>query len=129
MKALAVFTTKSGFVPLIIGFKRAHRLVQKERWERQPVEPARFQHPAESVLHKVWAEERGKMTVAMNIGDFGNALEALVRLKPSIDTFFTAVMVNADDKAIRSNRLSLLKLVDEMFMSFADFSEIMVEGD
>ena len=39
-----------------------------------------------------------------------------------------AVMVNADDKAVRSNRLSLLKEVDEFFMSFADFSQIVVQG-
>jgi glycyl-tRNA synthetase beta chain len=37
-------------------------------------------------------------------------------------------MVNADDKAVRSNRLSLLKDVDEFFMSFADFSQIVVQG-
>ena len=37
-------------------------------------------------------------------------------------------MVNAEDQAIRSNRLSLLKEVDELFMSFADFSQIVVQG-
>jgi len=37
-------------------------------------------------------------------------------------------MVNADDPAVRSNRLSLLKHVDDLFMSFADFSQIVVQG-
>jgi glycyl-tRNA synthetase beta chain len=36
--------------------------------------------------------------------------------------------VNAEDKAIRGNRLSLLKMVDELFMEFADFSQIVVQG-
>jgi glycyl-tRNA synthetase beta chain len=49
-------------------------------------------------------------------------------MKEPIDAFFAGVMVNADDPAIRGNRLSLLKDVDEMFISFADFSQIMVQG-
>ena len=64
----------------------------------------------------------------MQASEYGKALESLVRLKPAIDAFFAAVMVNADDKAVRSNRLSLLKEVDEFFMSFADFSQIVVQG-
>ena len=64
----------------------------------------------------------------MQASEYGTALESLVRLKPAIDAFFAAVMVNADDKAVRSNRLSLLKEVDEFFMSFADFSQIVVQG-
>jgi glycyl-tRNA synthetase beta chain len=49
-------------------------------------------------------------------------------LKPAIDAFFTAVMVNAEDQEVRSNRLSLLKAVDDLFMGFADFSQIVVQG-
>jgi glycyl-tRNA synthetase beta chain len=37
-------------------------------------------------------------------------------------------MVNADDPAVRGNRLSLLKDIDEVFMAFADFSQIVVQG-
>ena len=68
------------------------------------------------------------MGASMQASEYGKALESLVRLKPAIDAFFAAVMVNADDKAVRSNRLSLLKEVDEFFMSFADFSQIVVQG-
>jgi glycyl-tRNA synthetase beta chain len=115
MQALQAVTSRTEFDPLIVGFKRAHRLVEKEQWDRQPVAPAVFQDATESALHKAVSEERARM-------------ESLVRLKPAIDAFFAAVMVNADDKAVRSNRLSLLKEVDEFFMSFADFSQIVVQG-
>jgi len=37
-------------------------------------------------------------------------------------------MVNVEDAALRSNRLSLLKDVDDLFKSFADFSRIVVQG-
>ncbi len=128
MKALETVTTKAEFDPLIVGFKRAHRLVEKEQWTREPVEVARFQHAAESALHKAVTDERNQVEASVKACEYGRALDALVRLKPVIDDFFAAVMVNAEDKAIRSNRLSLLKEVDELFMSFADFSQIVVQG-
>ena len=128
MKALESVTTKPEFDPLIVGFKRAHRLVEKEQWDRKSVNAAQFEHPSESALYHATVKERENMMSAMNSGDYGQALDSLVRLKPAIDAFFTAVMVNADDPAVRSNRLSLLQEVDDFFNSFADFSQIVVQG-
>jgi len=128
MKALESVTAKPEFDPLIIGFKRAHRLVEKEQWDRKSVDRERFEHPMESALYQAIAEERQKMISAMTLGEYGQALDALVRLKPAIDAFFTAVMVNAENPEVRSNRLSLLKEVDDFFNSFADFSQIVVQG-
>jgi glycyl-tRNA synthetase beta chain len=128
MKALDSVTSKPEFDPLIVGFKRAHRLVEKEQWDRKPVDGARFEHPMESTLHQTIAEEREKMVAAMAGGKYSQALDSLVRVKPAIDAFFTAVMVNAEDPDVRSNRLSLLQEVDDFFNSFADFSQIVVQG-
>lgn len=128
MNALESVTTKPEFDPLIVGFKRAHRLVEKEQWDRKPVDKARFEHPSESALYQAIAGEREKTMSAITRGDYDQALDALVRLKPVIDAFFTAVMVNAEDPAVRSNRLSLLQEVDDFFNSFADFSQIVVQG-
>jgi glycyl-tRNA synthetase beta chain len=128
MKALESVTAKPEFDPLIVGFKRAHRLVEKEQWECRPIDAAMFQHPSESALHKAVGNERGRIEASVKAGEYSQALDALVGLKPAVDAFFEAVMVNAEDKAIRGNRLSLLKEVDELFMSFADFSQIVVQG-
>lgn len=128
MKGLESVTTKPEFDPLIVGFKRAHRLVEKEQWDRKPVDTARFESPTESALYQSTVDEREKMQSAMTRGDYGQALDALVRMKPAIDAFFAAVMVNAEDPAVRSNRLSLLQEVDDVFGSFADFSQIVVQG-
>ena len=129
MKALQAITKRPEFDPLMIGFKRAHRLVTKEKeWERVPVNPALFQHPSEIALHKAW-EENDQPVRHLNVEcKYARPLEALVGMKPAIDAFFAAVMVNADDPTVRSNRLSLLKQVDDLFMSFADFSQIVVQG-
>ena len=128
MKALQSMTDRPEFDPLMIGFKRAHRLVEKERWERKPIEASLFQHPAESELHKRTEENNHRFTTMVRQGDYLDALEILVHMKPAIDSFFEAVMVNAEDPAVRSNRLSLLKQVDDLFMSFADFSQIVIQG-
>jgi glycyl-tRNA synthetase beta chain len=127
MKALQAMAARAEFDPLIVGFKRAHRLVDKETWDRKPVDPDRFQHPSEGHLHH---SLQGGQTLAAHVqaGRHQDAMEVLVSLKPSIDGFFDAVMVNAEDPEIRNNRLSLLKEVDELFLSFADFSQIVVQG-
>jgi glycyl-tRNA synthetase beta chain len=128
MKAMQAVTVKPDFNPLIIGFKRASRIVEKEQWERQPVDPSRFLDAAEGELHQKIGMCREEVRREMAQGRYDKALEALVGLKPAIDAFFTRVMVNVEDPALRSNRLSLLKDVSECFMSFADFSRIVVQG-
>lgn len=128
MKALQEITKRPEFDPLIVGFKRAHRLTEKEQWDRKPVESGLFQEPAETALHHTVRNSHEDYRAAMGQGQYGQALDVLVRMKGPIDDFFNAVMVNAEDPAIRGNRLSLLKEVDDLFMSFADFSQIVVQG-
>lgn len=128
MKALEAVTRKPEFDALLIGFKRAHRLVEKEEWTREAVDPALFQHAAESNLHRAVREARTLIEESIAAGRYDRTLDALIDLKPSIDGFFSAVMVNAEDQAVRRNRLSLLQDVDELFASFADFSQIVVQG-
>jgi glycyl-tRNA synthetase beta chain len=128
MKALQAVTMRPEFDLLIVGFKRASRIVAKEQWNRKPVDPVLFRDSAEAELHQQAGTCRKEFEARMAEERYDKALEELVRLKPAIDAFFEAVMVNADDEAVRSNRLSLLKEVDEMFMSFADFSQIVVQG-
>ncbi|MGH7166775.1 MAG: glycine--tRNA ligase subunit beta [Nitrospiraceae bacterium] len=128
MQALQAITTRPDFEPLMVGFKRAHRLVEKENWNREGIDGALFQHASEKALHKALHEAKQLVPAAISQGDYGKALDALVRLKPAIDEFFSGVMVNTDDQALRANRLSLLYAVDLVFMSFADFSQIAVQG-
>jgi glycyl-tRNA synthetase beta chain len=128
MHALQEITTREEFDPLIIGFKRAHRLVEKEQWDRGPVDPAVFTDAAETELYRQHGLRRKDFDEHMHHGEYLKAMDALVRMKPAIDAFFAGVMVNAEDPTLRKNRLSLLKDVDGTFMSFADFSRIVVQG-
>jgi glycyl-tRNA synthetase beta chain len=128
MKALQAVTVRPDFDSLIVGFKRASRIVGKERWDRKPVDVALFTDAAETGLHRQLGTRRNEFGQQMAKGRYSDAVDALVKLKPAIDAFFEAVMVNAEDSAVRANRLSLLKEVDELFLAFADFSRIVVQG-
>ena len=55
-------------------------------------------------------------------GDYAAQLTQLASLREPVDAFFTAVMVNADDAAVRSNRLALLARLDKLCRSVADIS-------
>jgi glycyl-tRNA synthetase beta chain len=59
---------------------------------------------------------------SVNDRNYGKALQSLLELKSPIDEFFGAVMVNDPDHNTRANRLSLLKAVDDLFLTVADLS-------
>ena len=128
MKALQAVTTRTEFDPLMVGFKRAHRLVEKEKWTKEDVDRSLFEHAVESELSQVLVEAKTLLPTFVGKGEYGKALNALVQMKPAIDGFFEGVLVNADDERLRANRLSLLCAVDRLFLSFADFSQISVQG-
>ncbi len=56
--------------------------------------------------------------------DFAAAMRALSRLRAPVDQFFDKVTVNADDPALRLNRLRLLNALREAVHKVADFSRI-----
>lgn len=128
LKAVQEVTAKPDFDPLIVGFKRASRIIEKEQWDRKPVDAGMFKEAAEQDLHRQIRACQQDFEQHMAEGCYDRALNVLVRLKPAIDAFFEGVMVNVDDAALRSNRLSLLKEVSDCFTSFADFSRIVVQG-
>jgi glycyl-tRNA synthetase beta chain len=128
MKALQGLTTRPEFDPLIVGFKRAHRLVEKEKWSQEQIDASLFQDASEEALQAALQDADRTIHEALGRHQYGAALDALVGLKPAIDAFFVGVMVNAEEPALRANRLSLLYAVDRLFLSFADFSHIVVAG-
>jgi glycyl-tRNA synthetase beta chain len=57
-------------------------------------------------------------------GDYREALEKISTLRPAVDRFFDKVLVMAEDRDVRQNRLRLLKKLDELFSGIAHFAEI-----
>jgi glycyl-tRNA synthetase beta chain len=57
-------------------------------------------------------------------GDYTGSLRELASLKAPVDAFFDAVMVNADDAALRANRLALLRALHGAMNRVADLSRL-----
>ncbi|MBW3550455.1 MAG: glycine--tRNA ligase subunit beta, partial [Proteobacteria bacterium] len=58
--------------------------------------------------------------------DYVAVLARLARLRPQVDAFFDAVMVNADDAAVRNNRLALLKRLSDRLGSVAAIEHLSI---
>ena len=65
-----------------------------------------------------------KRAIAVESEDFEGAMRALSRLRQPVDAFFDKVTVNAEDPALRANRLRLLNALREATRTVADFSRI-----
>jgi len=128
MEAIQAITRQEDFDPLMVGFKRAHRLIEKEQWISSEVKPDLLVHQSEQALIQV--VDLTQETVAASIAemDYPRALQALIELKNPIDAFFDGVLVNAPQPEVRANRLSLLRKVDELFLGIGDLSQIQVQG-
>ena len=58
--------------------------------------------------------------------EYTETLAALASLRAPVDAFFDGVMVNAEEQALRNNRLNLLKTLRDMFLEVADISQLAV---
>ncbi|HXI87082.1 MAG TPA: DALR anticodon-binding domain-containing protein, partial [Parvularculaceae bacterium] len=91
---------------------------------RPTVEEHLFRQAEENVLYAALtaAEEKAKKAVAAE--KFEDAMAALASLRAPIDAFFDKVTVNADDKALRANRLALLARFRAATAEVADLSKL-----
>ena len=128
MGALQKIAHQPDFETLMIGFKRAHRIVEKEEWKAADVMSERFAHVSEQRLAEVLSQSQHTVSRSIAKQQYGEALEALLVFKTPVDEFFASVLVNDPDSRIRENRLSLLTAVDRLFLTLADFSCIHTAG-
>jgi glycyl-tRNA synthetase beta chain len=75
--------------------------------------------PAEAALAEAVEAAIGDTDEALHRHDYVRVLGRMAQLRPQVDAFFDGVMVNADDPAIRANRLALLKRLSSRFGAVA----------
>jgi len=129
VRALESLKAQPDFEPLAVAFKRVGNIIKKSG----PAAPARvplkvdaalFEHPSEGDLYAAFQTAERKATAAIGQGRFDQALREIAVLRGSVDAFFDGVMVMADKKQLRENRLALLGCIAGLFEKFADFSKI-----
>ncbi len=88
------------------------------------VDKALLKEPAEAALNEALAGAKPRADAAFERGDYAASLQVLALLKTPVDAFFDAVMVNADDAALRANRLGLLATLHAAMNRVADLSKL-----
>jgi glycyl-tRNA synthetase beta chain len=88
------------------------------------VQPALLKEPAESALSQALVAVKPQADRAFDSGDYTASLRSLAALREPVDAFFESVMVNADDPALRANRLGLLAQLHAAMNRVADLSKL-----
>ncbi|MBU6247960.1 MAG: glycine--tRNA ligase subunit beta [Xanthomonadaceae bacterium] len=127
LRALGDFSRRPEAASLAAANKRVANLLRKQAEESgavagTTVDPARFELPAEHALADALEAADRDNREAWAQRDYGRVLERLARLQGPVDAFFDAVLVNAEDPAIRANRLSLLARLKAQFSAVADIA-------
>jgi len=121
-EALKRFKETEDFSPLVMAYKRVHRIIETPVYNLP--EPELFEAEEENRLYEAYQKIEEEVEDLIKKGKFYEALGALSMLKVPIDKFFDHVMVMVEDHALRKNRLALLTQIKCLFLKVADLSKI-----
>ncbi|WP_300001222.1 glycine--tRNA ligase subunit beta [uncultured Cedecea sp.] len=123
MKAVSHFRTLEAAAALAAANKRVSNILAKSSETLNDSVRASVLKEAEEIrLATHLVVLRDKLQPYFAEGRYQEALEELADLREPVDAFFDKVMVNADDEALRINRLTLLTKLRELFLEVADIS-------
>jgi glycyl-tRNA synthetase beta chain len=112
------------FAEAYVAYDRASRLAGKAGGAAPALDPKLATEEAEVALMEALTETGPRIQAAVEARDFAEALAAAATLKEPVDRFFDEVLVMAEDKAIRANRLRLLLDVRDAIGMVGDLSQI-----
>ncbi len=124
LQAVRAFAALPEAPALAAANKRIGNILKKSEGEGAAVNPALLVEPAEKDLHAAMQATVPAANAKFDAGDHTASLQALAALRTPVDAFFDGVMVNADDAALKANRLGLLKSLHEAMNRVADLSRL-----
>ncbi len=118
--AIGTFAQLPEAEALAAANKRIRNILRKAEGDIPgTIDPALLREPAESELAEAVAAAIDDTGAALAQKDYVSVLGRLARLRPQVDAFFDGVMVNAEDPALRGNRLALLRTLGDRLGSVA----------
>ncbi len=126
-EALKDFRDKPEFVKLVIGQKRVRNILKGVK-KIAVINEELVKEPAEKDLLKVKARVGPNLAVMIDNKSYTEVLKLLLEMRSAIDKFFDDVLVMCKEVKLRDNRLALVNSISALFMQFADFSQIVIEG-
>ena len=128
LKALSAFLGTAEGENLTAAYKRAANILKAEAKKGDlptgDVDPLRFAQDEERDLHAALETAENAAESAIKAEDFTAAMAPLADVRTNLDRFFENVTVNADDAALRENRLAQLLRLQSVVKRVADFDQL-----
>lgn len=125
LAAVRSFAAMDEAPSLAAANKRVGNILKKsEAAVEARVDATLLKEPAEVALQDSLTKIAPQARAAFERGDYAGSLQVLAALKEPVDEFFDKVMVNAEDPALRANRLGLLATLHAAMNRVADLSKL-----
>ena len=122
VRAVSHFRTLDSAEALAAANKRVSNILAKADTAIGEINLTACVEPAEKALAEAVLALRTEVQPLIAKGDYTAVLDKLANLRAPVDNFFDNVMVNAEDPALRQNRLAILNTLQGLFLQVADIS-------
>ena len=122
VRAVSHFRTLDSAEALAAANKRVSNILAKADAAIGEINLTACVEPAEKALAEAVLALRAEVQPLIAQGDYTAVLDKLANLRAPVDSFFDNVMVNAEDPALRQNRLAILNTLQGLFLQVADIS-------
>ena len=122
VRAVSHFRTLDSAEALAAANKRVSNILAKADAAIGEINLTACVEPAEKALAESVLALRTEVQPLIAKGDYTAVLDKLANLRAPVDSFFDNVMVNAEDPALRQNRLAILNTLQNLFLQVADIS-------
>jgi len=122
VRAVSHFRTLDSAEALAAANKRVSNILAKADAAIGEINLTACVEPAEKALAEAVLALRTEVQPLIAKGDYTAVLDKLANLRAPVDSFFDNVMVNAEDPALRQNRLAILNTLQNLFLQVADIS-------
>ncbi len=126
LKALDSLKDSVHFEPLVLISKRVNNILRDQPLFK--VNPDLFSDKEERELYTTYSIVRQNILPLIGKGDFAQAQRIIFRMRSSIDNFFDHVLVMAEDKKLKRNRIALLQEISKLLLQVADYSQVVIQG-
>ena len=122
VRAVSYFRTLDSAEALAAANKRVRNILAKADATIGEINLTACVEPAEKALAEAVLALRTEVQPLIAQGDYTAVLDKLANLRAPVDSFFDNVMVNAEEPALRQNRLAILNTLQGLFLQVADIS-------
>ena len=130
LRAVVEFGRRPEAASLASANKRVANILRKQQEEHgaqsigSHVDPSHFEADAERALAQALEAAQSDNATALQRRDYTAVLARLAQLQAPVDAFFDDVLVNAENPAVRANRLALLGRLKAQFTAIADIARL-----